>query len=103
MRQTTKLLRAVALADQLVTATRDVDNRAHKLALKLARSLRPKVSMSEILVKVPGASVTDQAETVGVSRQTWYNWLDGKGRPHPGAAKRLAKITGVSEEVIRGR
>jgi transcriptional regulator with XRE-family HTH domain len=69
-----------------------------------ARELRDRLSqrpMSEILNLVPGETVIAKAKICGVSRQTFYTWLNGS-IPHPKQAARLAKVTGVSIAEIRG-
>jgi DNA invertase Pin-like site-specific DNA recombinase len=84
--------------DTLIKRTRDpaLKRRAAKLRDKLAQ--RP---MPEILNLVPGETVIAKAKACGVSRQTFYTWLNGSV-PHPKQAARLAKITGISIAEIRG-
>ena len=53
------------------------------------------VPMSYILNKVPGETIMEKAEAVGVSRQTYYYWIHGRSRPSPQQAERLAELTGV--------
>jgi len=62
-----------------------------------------KMPMELVLSKVPGATVRDKCHLVGVSRQAWYAWLRGESRPNPSQAKRLAELTGLDAEAIRGR
>ena len=59
--------------------------------------------MDEILVNVPGNSVTEKCRQIGVSRTTYYSWLSGYTRPRNQVARRLAEITDIDIDVIRGR
>lgn len=56
--------------------------------------------MHKILAKVPGASLTERAKELHVSRQTYYVWMHEKFRPTKVQAKRISKITGVPVEHI---
>lgn len=104
MRQATRLRRAIELADRLIDVTSEMDDEApHKLARRLRHRLQPAMEMADILALVPGDTVTAQAELLEVSRQTYYTWLEGRGRPGEEAAARLAELTGIAEDVILGR
>ena len=59
--------------------------------------------MDEILIKVPGDSVTEKCRQIGVTRTTYYSWLGGYTRPRTEVARRLAELTDVDIDVIRGR
>jgi DNA-binding XRE family transcriptional regulator len=56
--------------------------------------------MRAILAKVPGDSVAERAEAIGVSRQTLYIWQDEKFRPIAAIADKISKLTGVPAEHI---
>lgn len=58
--------------------------------------------MTNILAQVPGASLTDRAKKLKVSRQTMYVWASERFRPTKVQAKRISKITGVPIEQIMG-
>lgn len=58
--------------------------------------------MSEILAKVPGETVVAKCALLGVTRVTWFYWMSGRNRPRNKAARKLAKITGLSVAEIRG-
>jgi hypothetical protein len=73
-----------------------IKRRAQELRDRLA--LRP---MTEILAAVPGSTITAKARACGVSRPTFYTWMNG-ARPKKAPAARLAKITGFSIAEIRG-
>lgn len=104
MKQETRLLRAIALADQLVRATDELpDGSAHALAVKVRHILRPQMDMKEIIARVPGDTLRDRAKRIEVSRMTLYNWLTGKGKPDAESARKLAAITGISADVIQAR
>lgn len=73
--------------------------------LPLQREIRAVVHkasypMRDILMQVPGDSLTDRAKKLGVSRQTMYVWMSEKFRPTRVQAKRIAKATGVPIEHI---
>lgn len=57
--------------------------------------------MSFILGRIPGHTITERAARVGISRQTYYYWLQGRSRPSPAQAEKLAEITGVPVADIR--
>jgi hypothetical protein len=59
--------------------------------------------MKDILAKIPGKSLTARAKAVGVSRQTMYVWADEKFRPTDQQAAKIAELTGVPVEIIRGK
>lgn len=56
--------------------------------------------MADILAQVPGASLTDRAKKLRVSRQTMYVWASERFRPTKVQAKRIARVTGVPIEQI---
>ena len=92
--------RALKLVERLIKAggNEGVTRRAMKMRARLTAT-----PMSIILDKVPGASVIEKAKALGVSRQTFYYWLDGVTRPNIRQARKLNKITGLSVEEIRGQ
>lgn len=59
--------------------------------------------MDKVLAKVPGNSVTEKCEFIGVSRQAYYYWLRGMSRPNQTQAKRLQTLTGFDWVEIRGK
>jgi hypothetical protein len=65
-----------------------------------ARLQRP---MIDILKKVPGDTISAKCKRIGVSRQAFYDWLKGAYRPTGAQSKRLARLTGVPAELIRGK
>jgi DNA-binding XRE family transcriptional regulator len=57
---------------------------------------RRRAALGKIIATIaPGASLTERARIIGVSRQTLYNWLTGVGRPNLIKARKLAKLTGI--------
>lgn len=68
-------------------------------ALKLLQRLEM-IPMSYVLSKVPGATIVERSDAVGVSRQTYYFWLQGRSRPSLPQAERLAELTGIPVEEI---
>lgn len=91
-------VKAVALIGQLNSLAsglpaplqREINMVVHKIAFP----------MNDILLKVPGTTLTDRAKKLKVSRQTMYVWLSEKFRPTRVQAKRIAKVTGVPIEHI---
>ena len=83
-------LDALAATAPLAFIKRELQATAHKL----------RFPMTEILAKVPGASVAERARKLGVSRQTIYVWMTERYRPTPPQAKRIAKLTGIPIEQI---
>ena len=59
--------------------------------------------MVTILKKVPGNSLAQKAALIGVSRQTLYAWTHNGSRPNIVQSKRLAELTGLDADFIRGR
>lgn len=85
------------LVDQLIAIA---SPRIARLAEKYRRQLT--LPMSEILAKVPGETPGQKIKRVGVPRQTWYSWMNGKARPNRKSAERLARLTGYSRSDIMG-
>lgn len=80
----TKKIKALSL-DLPAPLKREVGMVLHKI----------RYPMTKILAKVPGASLTERAKALKVSRQTMYVWMSEKFRPTPVQAKRISKITGI--------
>lgn len=59
--------------------------------------------MADILERVPGDNMLQKATHIGVSRTSVWYWVHGYNRPRIKAAKRIAKLTGLSVAEIRGR
>lgn len=72
-------------------------------SVKRARDAMELQSMPMVLAHVPGKTVVEQARSVGVSRNTWYQWHRGEVRPSRPQAKRLAALTGIPMRAIAGR
>jgi DNA-binding XRE family transcriptional regulator len=64
---------------------------------------RVALPMHVVLAKVPGLSVAAKCRAVGVSRQAYYYWIRGYSRPNVIQSRRLAKLTGLNADDIRGR
>ena len=104
MRQSARLERAISLADQLIQVTGGLDSPdVHAMAERLRYTLRPAMDIRDILALVPGETVAARARNIGVSRWTYYLWLDGRVRPNEERAARLAELTGIPEHVILAR
>lgn len=86
----------------LAELSRSKDDRWVALRAKRLRD-QLRLPMSEILKKVPGDSILKKAANCGISRQAYYAWINGISRPNPTQGKKLAKMTGLTVEQIRGR
>jgi len=62
-----------------------------------------RMPMLDILKKVPGKSLAEKAALIGVSRQAIYAWEHMGARPNIKQSKRLAELTGLDAEIIRGK
>ena len=99
--------RAGRLADEIIQGLRRQDLMAPGLgtlmnaAVRLKKMLAPPLTLAEIVAKVPAENHTARARAIGLSRQGYYNLLEGTARRSPMTAKRLAELTGVPEETIR--
>lgn len=95
----TRRQKASTLVKQLLRLELDGDVR--RLVEEIHQRLA--LPMSEVLGLVPGDNLSARAREVGVSRQTYYQWLREETRPNPAQAQRLAELTGLPEHQIRGR
>jgi len=48
------------------------------------------------------STVGQKADYIGITRQTWYDWMKGKFRPNIQQAKKLSELTGLTVKQIRG-
>jgi DNA-binding transcriptional regulator YiaG len=59
-------------------------------------------ALNQILLTImPEASMVARARRIGISRQTLYDWMQGKSYPNKVKAKRLSQLTGIPAEVFR--
>lgn len=98
---------AAELVDKLIKAldgtrpTRSLE----RLKAGLMPSKRPAHELKlleEILSKIPGHSVEARAKKIGVSRWTYYRWLDGVNKPTVPHATKIARLTGHTVKEIMG-
>lgn len=93
-----------ALLVKLLERDEEDGNIASKRALKAARRLHQQISaraIEPILDMIPGTPL-ERAKKLGVSRQSYYGWLWGRQRPDGKQAKKIARLTGVPVNEIRG-
>jgi transcriptional regulator with XRE-family HTH domain len=92
--------RALRLVERLMKVGGPLGRRAEKMRNRLAAT-----PMAVILAEVPpaGGSVIEKAKKLGVSRQTYYYWLDGTTRPNIIMARKIHRLTGIEIDKIRGR
>ena len=94
-------------ARALVAAVKHViknspDDNVSRAAMKVQRLLTA-TPMTVILASLwPERSNIAKADALGVSKQTFYYWLDGTTRPNMKAAKKIARLTDYSVAEIRG-
>ena len=93
--------RALKLAEKLLELTSETEEGLFRRVSQLRDRL--KTPMSMVLEKVPGETVTEKAAKIGITRQAYYAWRSGEYRPNAKQAKRLANLTGLNAEDIRGR
>lgn len=90
--------RTIRLLEQLAKDSPYVNVR--KFAKKALR--RNRLPMSAVLPMVPGKTIMEKSRNCGVTRQAYYNWLNGEARPSLQQAQLLAKLTGLSADAIHG-
>ena len=73
--------------------------------LNIVRDMRRMelVPMSYVMSKVPGETIVEKMAKIGVSRQTYYYWMQGRSRPSQRQADRLAELTGIPAVDISAR
>lgn len=76
-------------------------------ALQLERTplpgrVRIGLPIDKVLDRIPGDTVTAKAKKIGITRQAYYGWLNGRTRPDAKQSRRLAQLTGLSAVNIRG-
>jgi DNA-binding XRE family transcriptional regulator len=89
---------AIELSDLLVKMTEDEPEPISRAAKKLREKLGMR-SMRVVLDMLEG-SATARAKQIGVSRQSYYAWINGRQRPNLKQAKKLEKLTGVPANEI---
>jgi hypothetical protein len=91
---------ALELVEQLIELKPDDGTMSY--ALKMRERL--KLPMTVVLEKLwPELSLIDRCRRLGITKQTYFGWLNGVYRPDDKRSKRLAKETGFSAEDIRGK
>lgn len=89
---------AKKLAKEFIQLEDAADSR--RAVIKLLHRLEL-MSMASILDRLPGDNVTEKARLLGVSRQTYYYWLQGRSRPSFETAMRLSALTGIPLKRIK--
>lgn len=80
----------------------DPDKGTQYVVQKLRERLR--LPMSAVMEKfMPGQTIQVKVETLRVSRQAYYEWVNGLSRPAGRVAKQIARATGYDVDDIRGR
>lgn len=91
--------RTMKLIERLIEVAPDpvMRTRAEKMLKRMT------LPMAEVLAHIPGDTVIARAKHLGVTRQSYYGWLNGTSRPHAKMAKKISAITGYDANEIRGR
>lgn len=92
--------KARALVEGLLKVTRG-GSAAHTIATELQEVLQPGPTLGEIILKLPSENHKERARMIGISRQGYYNLIQGVARPNVLTCKRLADLTGMTEEAIK--
>jgi len=92
---------ALELIERLVAISPEGDDGIRARAMALRDRIRN--PMSVVLAKVPGETVEQKCVKIGVTRQNYYAWVRGTYRPNAKQAKKLAQITGLPLDAIRGQ
>lgn len=92
--------RARVLVDEMLRCTRK-GSMAYERACELKALLKPPPTIGDIILKVPAINHKERARAIGISRQGYYNLIQGIARPNAITRKRLADMTGLTEEVIQ--
>lgn len=74
---------------------------AHAIASELQELLQPGPTLGEIILALPSENHKERARMIGISRQGYYNLVQGTARPNTLTTKRLADLTGLAEDVIK--
>jgi DNA invertase Pin-like site-specific DNA recombinase len=77
-----------------------VDPDLYQTAVK-RQAERAARQFQEILDAVPGKTIAEKARRCGVSRQTFYTWMNGS-KPYSKQVSKLAKASGYSIAEIIG-
>ena len=94
-----QIARAMKLADRLVEGVGNPE--MNRIAVDLKKLLTPPPPMRDILALIPGESIMAKSRELGVSRQTFYNLMDGGTRPSLLVAERIAQVTGIDVEIVK--
>lgn len=80
----------------------DPDKGTQYVVEKLRERLR--LPMAAVMEKfMPGQTIQVKVETLRVSRQAYYEWVNGLSRPAGRVAKQIARATGLNADDIRGK
>lgn len=90
--------RALNHAEWLVKLTSGADR---EVAVELRNRIM--LPMNVVVAELPGLTMSSKAANAEVSRQTLYDWINGKVRPSPKQAKKLAELTKIAADKIMGR
>jgi DNA-binding XRE family transcriptional regulator len=95
---------AIKLAEKVARMTGDKVFALRAASLKQKLHQKP---LKPIIAKINAPTWKARAKLIGVSRQAMWRWFKepgapGSARPNIDQATRIAKLTGVPVEVIRG-
>jgi len=92
--------KAVKLLDQVIRLKPGDDDWLSQAQMLRGRLTTP---IAWVLEEVPGETVVEKCAKIGITRQNYYQWLSGGYRPNEKQAKKLAELTGLDVNDIRGR
>lgn len=92
--------KAQTLVDGLLKISRK-GTAAHAIATELQALLQPGPTLGEIILALPSDNHKERAKMIGISRQGYYNLIQGIARPSTLMVKRLADLTGIAEDEIK--
>lgn len=92
--------KALALVNGMLKIARK-GTAMHAMASELRELLQPPPTLGEIILQLPSENHKERARLIGISRQGYYNLLQGVARPNTLTTRRLAELSGLSEEAIR--
>jgi hypothetical protein len=75
----------------------------HAYKIREALEMPMVVVLDKLRAIFPELTIEELSEMLGVTRQAWYLWADGRARPEGAVAEKLALITGFDAYDISAR
>jgi DNA-binding XRE family transcriptional regulator len=90
------------MGDNTAKRLNRVIDRIEKREKARGHLLPMKVVLAKVTWPAEDTTLTARAARLGISRQTWYDWINGKFRPNIQQANKLSELTGLTVKQIRG-